>query len=391
MAYFEPYIDYAGFHMPSYIDIRDDMIEQAKTIFGPDVYLSEDSQDYQYISVISRKIYDTLKLAEEVYNNRGPTTAVGSALDSVVKLNGLSRKAAQHSKCKVKIVGEPNTTITNGVVSDVFKNKWDIPDAIIPDSGYVYVEAVAQTAGAIVSDIGNIKYIETPTQGWEEVYNEEPAEVGNNTETDSELRSRQAVSTAQPSRTVLIGIVGAVAAVKNIKRYKVYENDTNITDENTVPPHSICVVAEDGESIEIAEAIYKHKTPGCGTYGDTSETIVDDTFGTSTKINFCRPEYVDIAMTVRIKALNGYTNSIADNIKTALVEYASNFEIGNELNISALWGVIFSVLPNLYSPSFSILSVTAGVLNGDESTNDIEVNYNQVVRLSESNINVIQE
>ena len=34
MAYFEPYIDTAGFHMPSYIDIRDDMIEEAKNIFG---------------------------------------------------------------------------------------------------------------------------------------------------------------------------------------------------------------------------------------------------------------------------------------------------------------------------------------------------------------------
>ncbi len=391
MAYFEPYIDTAGFHMPSYIDIRDDMIEEAKNIFGLDIYLSEDSQDYQFISVFALKIYDTLKLAEMVYNNRGPSTAAGSGLDGIVKLNGLSRKAAQHSKCTVKIVGDPNTTIINGVVSDVLKNKWDIPDTVIPDTGFIYVKAISQAAGGVIAEIGSIKHIETPTQGWKEVCNEEPAEIGNDTETDAELKSRQAVSTAQPSRTVLIGIIGAVAAVKNIKRYKIYENDTNFTDENTVPAHSICVVAEDGDSIEIAEAIYKHKTPGCGTYGDTSETIKDNEFGTSIKINFCRPKYVDISVKVRIKALSGYTNSTADNIKNMLVEYISNFEIGNDLNTSALWGIIFSAVPNLYAPSFSILSVTAGICGTGESTEDINIGYNQVVRLSAENVSVIQE
>ena len=74
-----------------------------------------------------------------------------------------------------------------------------------------------------------------------------------------------------------------------------------------------------------------------------------------------------------------------------LVEYISNFEIGNDLNTSALWGIIFSAVPNLYAPSFSILSVTAGICGTGESTEDINIGYNQVVRLSAENVSVIQE
>ena len=44
MAYTAPFIDDAGLHVPSYIDIRDDLIEQFKQIYGQDIYLENDSQ-----------------------------------------------------------------------------------------------------------------------------------------------------------------------------------------------------------------------------------------------------------------------------------------------------------------------------------------------------------
>ena len=50
MAYFAPFVDDAGLHIPTYIDIRDDLIAQYKTIFGEEIYLDNDSQDYQMIA-----------------------------------------------------------------------------------------------------------------------------------------------------------------------------------------------------------------------------------------------------------------------------------------------------------------------------------------------------
>lgn len=58
MAYFAPYIDDAGLHIPTYQDIKDDLVTEAKKIFGEDIYLENDSMDYEYISAIALKMYD---------------------------------------------------------------------------------------------------------------------------------------------------------------------------------------------------------------------------------------------------------------------------------------------------------------------------------------------
>lgn len=51
MAYFKPYIDGTGYHYPTYNDIRDDMMDRFRQIYGQDIYLGNDSQDYQMISI----------------------------------------------------------------------------------------------------------------------------------------------------------------------------------------------------------------------------------------------------------------------------------------------------------------------------------------------------
>jgi uncharacterized phage protein gp47/JayE len=94
MAYFAPYIDDAGLHVPTYIDIRDDLIAQFRQIYGDDLYLEDDSQDYQMISAFASKTADTMAMLQIVWNNHSPKTAVGTALSSLVKLNGIARKAA---------------------------------------------------------------------------------------------------------------------------------------------------------------------------------------------------------------------------------------------------------------------------------------------------------
>ncbi|WP_455797300.1 hypothetical protein [Clostridium butyricum] len=80
MTYFAPYIDETGFHMPTYIDIRDKQIDDAKNIFGQDIYLGEDSQDYQYICTVAEKIYDAFQVAQQVYNNRALIQRLGPDL-----------------------------------------------------------------------------------------------------------------------------------------------------------------------------------------------------------------------------------------------------------------------------------------------------------------------
>lgn len=374
--------------MPTYIDIRDKLIEDAKGIFGQDIYLGGDSQDYQWIAAVSEKIYDAFQIAQQAYNNRGPNSAIGSGLDSIVKINGLKRKPQSYSKCPVIISGLKNTKIQKGIVLDKGNIQWNLPaEVIIPESGQIEVLATCSIPGPIVANPGDITGIYNAIYGWNGVYNNVNAELGSYVEDNSKLRLRQSQSTAQASLTMLEGTAGAIAQLKNVIRSKVYENDTNTVDEKGLPPHSITAVVESGNDGDIANAIWKHKGIGCLTNGDVIVNITDSK-GQVTTIRFFRPTYVDIAAIVNIKQLNGYTTETTENIKKNLQTYLNSMEIGTNLSLSALWGVTLQTMPNLMNPMFSVLSVTASKLGETQGTEDINLNFNEVCRGNINNITV---
>lgn len=386
MAYFSPFIDKTGFHMPTYIDVRDKLVEDAKNIFGQDIYLGEDSQDYQWIATVSEKIYDSFQLAQYVYNNRGPSTSIGSGLDGIVKINGIKRKSFTYSKCPVTINGIKNTVIKNGTVVDKGNIKWNLPFNIsIPESGEIDVMAICEIPGPIVANPGDITGIYNPTYGWNGVYNKENAELGSDIEDDSKLRKRQSQSTSQASLTMLEGTSGAVAQLRNVIRSKVYENDTNVVDAQGLPPHSITVVVEGGSDVDVAKAIWLHKGIGCFTNGNESVNIIDSK-GQITPIKFYRPTYVDIAVTVNIKQLNGYTSATTESIKENLQAYLNSMEIGTDLSISSLWGIALQAMPNLMNPMFSITSITATRVGSTQQSSDIPITFNEVCRGNINNI-----
>jgi len=386
MPYFAPYIDSAGLHIPTYIDIRDDLIAQVRSIYGQNIYLGNDSQDYQYISVFALKISDTLQTLQLVYNNRSPNTAIGSALDGLVKLNGLSRKKPAFSTCQVTLTGTPGTVITNGIASDVSGNQWFLPTTVtLDDIGQAAVSAVCGTIGFIVVDIGSINSIVTPTGGWTSITNLSTAVLGQLVEQDYELRSRQAVSTMLPSQSLLGGTVAGIKSVLNVNRYEIYENDTGVTDANGIPSHSIAAVVEGGLDNDIANQIYYRKNGGCGTFGTTSITIAD-IYGIPATIRFYRPTYVPIFATIGIKGLSGYTTATTAAIKGAVVNYLNSLKIGEDLTVSVLWGIVLSVMPNLSVPQFAITSLVAGKTIGAQGTTDITILFNQVSQGLSANV-----
>ena len=308
--YFQPYVDSTGIHIPTFADIRDSLIADARIIYGSDIYLEADSQDYQIISIFASMIYDSMQGAVLAYNNRSPVTASGIGLDTLVALNGLVRKPAVNSTAIVTIVGTVATVITNGVISDLNNIQWNLPASVtIPAGGTVDVTATCQTTGAVAANIGDINKIVTPTYGWSTVNNAAAATVGSAIEPDSTLRARQAISSAQPSLSRLEATRGGIAAVSGVTRYIVHENDTSSTDSDGVAAHSIACVVEGGTDLAVATAIFNNKGIGGGTVGTTAQAVVD-TYGVSTTINFARPVYKDIDAVITVKALSGYTTDI---------------------------------------------------------------------------------
>jgi uncharacterized phage protein gp47/JayE len=380
MAYFAPFINSTGLSIPTYVDILADLKTQAQNIFGSDIYLGNDSQDYQMMSVYALKTYDVMQLAQFVYNCMAPGTATGIGQDLLYKLNGLIRNVAIYSTCPVNLVGSPGTTIPAGLgwVKDVNGIQWSIPSITFGPTGLITVTATCTYPGAIAASPGDINSIVKPTQGWFSVNNTLSATPGVDAETDSNFRGRQASSTANPSLTVLEGTKGAVAAVDGVTRSIIYENDTGITDSNTVPAHSIAAVVENGDPIAVAQAIFDKKGPGCGTYGTSNEMLYDQ-WNEATVINFFRPTYEPIDTVISIKALSGYTTATVTAIRVAVVAYLNSLQIGNNLPVSSLWGAALSV-QELTAPVFSITALTACLHGGSPGTSDIAILFNQVVQ-----------
>ena len=95
MAYFAPYIDGTGIHMPTYEDRLEDLCGAYRTIFGMEAELSPAVPDYQLLSVLARALDDVSALTVQAYNSRNPAYAAGSALDLLLPQYGITRAAGE--------------------------------------------------------------------------------------------------------------------------------------------------------------------------------------------------------------------------------------------------------------------------------------------------------
>lgn len=377
MAYFAPYIDDAGLHVPTYVDIRDDLVESFKQIYGNDIYLEPDSQDYQMISAFASKTYDTIQLLQIVYNNHSPKTAIGTGLSSVVKLNGIARKSASYSTCVLTLTGTVGTTIAAGVAKDGQENLWDLPANVTFTSDTIEVTAQCETLGAIEAPVGTITIINTPQAGWLTVTNDVPAVVGQPIETDEELRARQTISVAVPSQNMVESTIAGIASIEGVTRYKVYDNDTNLTDDNGIPGHSIAAVVEGGLDADVAEQIYLRKGPGGGTYGSTSATFVNSD-GLPNVIYYSRPIYTSIDVTVTVKAGAGYSSAILDTIQTNIESYLESLDIGTDVSATGILTAIADAVETPTNPAFSLVSLTLNETGETPGTVDVPIDWNAV-------------
>ncbi|WP_427183520.1 baseplate J/gp47 family protein [Bordetella bronchialis] len=380
-------ISATGITAPSFQDILDFLKAQYRSIYGEDVYLEPDSQDGQFLSIIAMAINDTNNAAIRVFTSFSPSSAQGAALSSNVKINGIARAAASFSTCDVVIVGQAGTIITDGVIQDAqLQNRWSLPaEVIIPLSGEITVTATCDTIGAIAAPAGTLTKIATPTRGWQTVTNPSPATPGQPVETDAQLRQRQTVSVALPSRTVLEGTIGAVAAVEGVTRYRAYENDTSVTDANGIPSHSISMVVDGGDAQQIAQAIAAKKTPGTGTYGTTTEIVVD-IYGIAHPISFFRPTDAPITAAVTIKALTGFTTTVGDAIKQAIADYVNGGAIGGGESGSVEWGDAITAANSVGGGVTFKLASLALSGPGGAGTPDVALAFNEAASMAASDV-----
>lgn len=375
------YIDSTGYHYADYPTFLQFVQDQYRGIYGADIYLGADSMDGQWTAILAQALYDTALLGAQTYNSFSPSTAQGIGLSRVVKINGLRRNIPTNSTVVLTIVGTAGTVITDGIAVDNLNQQWILPTTVtIPPGGEIDVTATAQFEGAVNAEPSTINGIFTPTLGWQTVDNDAAASPGAPVEQDGELRVRQSQSTSIPAQTVIQATKSALANLSGVSEVRAYENVTDITDGNGLPPHSVCFIVQGGDITEITNTIGLYKTPGTNTFAtgtNAQHEVYNDPAGLPVPINFYNPAIsATIAVELTIKALTGWDTSFETPIAAAVAALIESFGIGGTVVYTQIFvaGYNASPIPGTYY----VQTVQINKNGGAFAAANIALNFNEI-------------
>lgn len=192
------------------------------------------------------------------------------------------------------------------------------------------VNATAEVTGPMLANAGTLTVIETPVAGLARTINYSDANLGQNLETDEELRARRAATlqvagagTVEAIRSRLLALTGVTTAI-------VFENQDMVTDISGRPPKSFEAMVDGGDDQDIADTIWAAKPAGIATHGTETETVMDSQ-GFNQTIKFSRPTQKPVYVELDL-IINSFfpVNGIAA-AKQAIVAKGNQFGIGEEM------------------------------------------------------------
>ena len=341
---------------------------------------------------------------QQAYNSKDPNKASGVDLDVIASLTGASRSEGTASTVTGFVlsgVASPLTTVPAGTIfeSVTTGSRWTLDQQwTLDSSGQAVVDITCTVVGPTEADAGTITRIITTVPGLTSCNNPSPATPGTEIESDSSLRVKRATAVGRPGNNQIDSMLGELYAVDGTRRVKVYENDTNTTDSNGLPPHSIAPIIDGGTDADVAMAIYIKKNPGVALYQAGTPISVDvtsPTYPDNVKtIKFSRPEYVDMVIEVTIKNDGSLPSNTEDLIRDAFIDFAAGglvpaeygfkvdgFDIGESVPYSTLYTPINKVIGQYGNSYVQTLTVNGGTTN-------VTIAFNELSRWTSSNITV---
>ena len=214
--------------------------------------------------------------------------------------------------------------------------------------GIIFIGSIgvftAENYGPSDVSANTINQIVTTMNGWDSVNNYVAGHIGRNLETDDELRLRYnqgvfilGAATLESIRANIEQNVAGLTAVQ------VYENETDFTDTDGRPPHSIEVIASGGDPQDIADQIYLTKAAGIDTFGDIT-VMVTGSSGYQHEINFNRPVpvYIWVDVTVTLYNEEQFPDGGVPEIQLIVANTGNNFGIGKDVIPQRFYGPIYS-------------------------------------------------
>lgn len=442
-----------GFTPKPMSQIRVDLNAGLQAAFGASIDLGDTSVFGQTVGIFAESLAALWSLGQQVYAAQDPDSATGAALDAVSALTGTDRPAATSSTTTLTLFGVPATVVpassvvntlstslgfltnvsatiaavpawagthayvvgdrvfsdtqriyqcitagtsasspaVSGTGTDITDGTvhWKMIQDNVPDGGAVDVAATAIATGPTAAVAGDLTVIVTPVVGWTSVTNLADATKGRDVAQDAELRtlreeelSGDGQSPPDAIRAALLKIVGVTSAT-------VFANDTDTTDSNGRPPHSVeCLVrttwtAGDPSDQLIVDAVFQNLAAGIASTGTTPGTATDSQ-GTTHTVYFSRPTETPIYIIVNVTVdATTFPADGATEIQSAITAWGAAQVAGKDAVASAISAQVFSVTGVL-----DVTSCLIGTAPSPSSSATIAIDLTHIATYQTANITV---
>lgn len=437
----------AGFVPKTLNDIQESVSSNMKAIVGASIDISPRSVWGQIIGVFAGELAEVWEGGEELYSALDPDAAAGAALVSLAGITGTIPLGAESSTVTETLVGTTATVVPEGTIVSVTgrtdsrfltladatiaavsawagTTAYSIDDrrkntgkvyrctqagtsagsggptgtgSIISDGtvvwaylgtgdGAIEVPCASEKLDAITAPAGTLTRIDSPVVGLNTAVNLLDADLGRPSETDPELRARREIELRADGNAALDSVLARVSKVNGVASVAVFENDTEATDGDGVPPHSIEVVVDldagppaDVED-QIRAAIFTAVAGGIRPYGHVTGTVVDGS-GNSQEVDFSYLTEVPAFIRLDLEVTSQYpTNGDAQVLEQLLAFEADRLVGGYDLVAQQVAAIAFNV-----TGVFNVSNVQVGLSSPAAGTR-VSVTTRQLVTLDSSRI-----
>lgn len=330
-----------GVIIPDTADILETVQNEFQEALGSDISLEEATPQGRLIDTETAARRATLDFNATIANTLiNIAMASGTTLDAWAANFDVYRDGATASRTPVLVTGVPDTVIPanseastdNGVI-------WLAEsEIVIGSSGSSPGTFICSKTGAVELGTGELTNIvassTTGLNGWETITNTAPAEVGSEKESDTSLKTKLLNSIF--NGTALFGnYASACYRVQGVSDVYAYDNPNGyelVLDNITIPPHSVYVCVDGGNSYDVAYALYGVKSAGCGWCGNTTITVTDETYNSASSVTYQVPEQVPLKISVNATSLNNSSSNLQELISDTIINYFANDYQSNSIS-----------------------------------------------------------
>lgn len=379
-----------GFSRPSVQELLALIEADQRAGISPTLDLSTESVLGQNNGIFAQHLGKAWEALEAAYNGFDPERAENDQLTSLSKLSGTERRGASSSILEgVEVALDVGTTLIAGTHFAHVTGKPDVrftprENFTAPSTGTFFRDFEAEETGPIQVADSTLTVIATPVVGWSSVTNPSSAVPGRNIDTDADLRLRREAALAITGSSTTDAIRADVLAVENVTSVQVFENYTDATDANGLPPHSFEVVLFDDAGADddaVAQAIWDSKAGGIRPYGAVSGTALDAN-GDPHTVPFSRASEIAIWVEYDVTPRDGYVGDAAFELA---VVAALNASMGTGDDVGE-WDVSDAA----HGLGCKVRNVRFGTSASPTTETDVAIAVREIARFDTARVTVAQ-